>query len=226
MYRILLFMLFITNIFCNRFLFISNKYFYTNKKYTFNFYSTYNKNKDILILDENMPILYSKIYVSNLFLKNNIYSIEHIYPVSFINPKKKNLISTDMHNLIKTTKYLNNARSNYKFVDLNNITNKNLWLHLDNNNFVNHKKKLFIPSENSKGFISRAIIYMYHKYNFNCNFKKIIDTNTLIEWYYKYPPTKSEIYHNNIIKKIQYTDNIFISKYNKINICNILKKND
>jgi len=67
---------------------------------------------------------------------------------------------------------------------------------------------------------------MYYKYNYNCDFKKIIDIDTLINWYYKYPPSLSEIYHNNMIKKIQYTDNIFISKYKKINLYNFLKKND
>ena len=208
---------------------------------SYNIYSIYNNNdfiykknnksnyinkKDILIFDKKMPILYSNIYVENIFLKKKIYSIEHVFPISFINSEKKTIISNDMHNLIKTTKYLNNARSNYKFTDFNDISNKNIWIHLDNKNFINHKKKLFIPCNNSKGFISRAIIYMYYKYNYNCDFKKIIDIDTLINWYYKYPPSLSEIYHNNMIKKIQYTDNIFISKYKKINLYNFLKKND
>ena len=46
-----------------------------------------------------------------------VYSLEHIYPISHMTNDAK----VDMHNLFKTTKFLNNARSNYKFTDYENI---------------------------------------------------------------------------------------------------------
>ena len=42
---------------------------------------------------------------------------------------------------------------------------------------------------------------------------KIINHSTLINWYIYYPPDIYEKYHNNYVKKIQNTDNKFISNY-------------
>ena len=178
-----------------------------------------NIKKDILY-NTNMPILYTK---NNL--NNDIYSLEHIYPISYLISNESKI---DMHNLIKTTKYLNNARSNYKYTDFEeinfNINNKN-WIELENNNYVNHKKKLFIPNNNSKGIISRAILYINDTYSYKIN--KVINYSTLINWYIYNPPDICEKYHNNYVKKIQNTDNKFILnyKYYKKKIYKIIKKN-
>ena len=162
------------------------------------------KLKDNILNNDNMPFLYI-----NNNLKKNIYSIEHIYPISYlITDNSKN----DMHNLIKTSKDLNNARGNYKYIDLEekNYNNKN-WIELDNFNYVNHNKKLFIPNNNSKGLISRAILYINDIYD--VEIENIINIDTLIKWYISYPPYNDEKYHNKYINKIQNTDNKFISNY-------------
>jgi endonuclease I len=88
-------------------------------------------------------------------------------------------------------------------------------LELEYDNYVNHKEKIFIPNNDSKGFISRAILYMYREYK--CNPKKIIDIEILKKWYYNFPPKHDEIYHNMVVKRIQNKNNIFISNYNKKN---------
>ena len=219
------------NIFTNSFAFSHNKLLrYINK---YNIYCKHHcdniKNpKYYIIADYNMPILYVKS--NNDISKNNVYSLEHIFPSSYMVNDAKN----DMHNLFKTTKILNNARSNYKYSDYeeniiysnntwlfvkNDITT-NDWIKLENTNYVNHKKKLFIPTDNSKGIISRSILYIIFKYKFDLD--KIINIDTLLTWYLKYPPTDSEKYHNNFVKKIQYNDNKFISSY-KSNIKMIRK---
>jgi endonuclease I len=153
-----------------------------------------------------MPILYTK---NNL--NNDKYSLEHIYPISYLICNESKV---DMHNLVKTTKYLNNARSNYKYTDFEeinfNINNKN-WIELENFNYVNHKKKLFIPNNDSKGLISRAILYINDTYYHDIN--KVINLSALINWYINYPPDIYEKNHNNYVKKIQNTDNKFISNY-------------
>ena len=205
-----------TFIIYSQLLFIGTNFKLTNIKRSLVIYNCLSSNikKDILH-NANMPILYTK---NNL--NNNKYSLEHIYPISYLISNKSKI---DMHNLIKTTKYLNNARSNYKYTDFEeinfNINNKN-WIQLENNNYVNHKKKLFIPSNESKGIIARAILYTTFKYKFKL--ERVINLDTLISWYLKYPPTDKEKYHNNYVKKIQYTDNKFISSY-KSNIKMLIK---
>lgn len=219
---IILFIILYCNVQINSFLF---SYKFSRIKHN-NILKAHYSPKHNIISDNNMPILYTK----NNNFKNTIYSLEHIYPISYMTHDAK----IDMHNLFKTTKYLNNARSNYKYSDyeeyifypnntwqsIENNVNSSNWKELENNNYVNHKKKLFIPSNESKGIISRAILYVKFKYKFNL--EKVINMNTLISWYLQYPPNNEEIYHNNYVKKIQYTDNKFISSY-KSNIKMLLK---
>lgn len=137
-------------------------------------------------------------------------SAEHIYPQCLLNIKQSN----DMHNIIKTLNTLNANRSNYKFHEDYDLRDKN-WLELECNNYVNHKTKIFVPNNDSRGFISRAILYMYKEYN--CNPHKIIDIEVLKKWYYNFSPTIEERYHNDIIKRLQNKNNIFIANYNKKN---------
>ena len=226
---LILFIILYCNIHIKSLLFSYNKFsrFNTNFILKAKYNSNYINPKHILINDHNMPTVYTKNNNYNIKLKKTDFSLEHIYPISHMTKDAK----IDMHNLFRTTKYLNNARSNYKFSDYeeyilypnntwitinNNITYNKNWVYLENDNYVNHKKKLFIPSNESKGIISRAILYIIYKYNFKLD--KVININTLLSWYYKYPPTKNEIYHNNYVKKIQNNDNKFISCYKKIKI--------
>lgn len=164
--------------------------------------------KDALILNKKMPCIYTEkdfeIQDQNI---RSMCSMEHIFPRSFLNKKDHN----DMHNIIKTINELNNKRSNYKYTD--EKMQDNNWKLLSFNNYVNHKNKLFIPNNVSRGFISRSILYMVKEYDYNIH--KVIDKETLIKWYYQYPPCTKEKYHNEVVKEIQNTNNIFISCYNK-----------
>lgn len=169
--------------------------------------------KKTILHDTKMP----SIYLENSFLsdndarfKNKFFSAEHIFPQCQLNNKHKN----DMHNIIKTTNTLNVNRSNYMFVDDNDINPKDKnWVALDFGNYVNHKCKVFSPNDYSRGFISRAILYMCWEYDYN--HRKVIDTDLLIKWYFQYPPLKEERYHNEIIHRIQRKHNIFITNYFK-----------
>lgn len=179
------------------------------KTYATNTVKFTNAIRNNLIFNKQMPSL----YLNNNFdihdnFKNSIYSIEHIFPRSYLKKKDCN----DMHNIIKTINELNNQRSNYKYVGNKNDNDKN-WIELKYDNYVNHKDRLFIPNNSSRGFISRSILYMTKEYDYNPNL--IIDKDLLINWYYSFPPTKQEIYHNEFIKKFQNKNNEFISKYNK-----------
>jgi len=175
--------------------------------------------RQAIIFDNKMPSIYlEKNFHVEDRLKNNVYSAEHIFPRSHLHKKDYN----DMHNIIKTLNDLNVNRSNYKYTDA--ITNDKHWVALDFDNYVNHKQRLFIPNAISRGFISRAVLYMSKEYDYITH--KIIDKDTLIKWFYAYPPTQSEKYHNDVIKKMQNTNNMFISNYNKKckNIMKFLEK--
>ena len=52
---------------------------------------------------------------------------------------------------------------------------------------------------------------MEYGYNPFC----VIDKETLVNWFYTYPPDSEERYHNEVVKNIQNKNNIFISNYNK-----------
>lgn len=164
--------------------------------------------RNAIISDQKMPSIYlDKNFYVDEKLSQSIYSIEHILPRSYLNKKDHN----DMHNIIKTINNLNVNRSNYKYID--SLTDDKNWIKLEFENYVNHKQKLFIPNTASKGFISRALLYMCKEYDYNI--LKIIDKDTLLKWYFNNPPKKCEQYHNLVIKKLQNKNNIFISNYNK-----------
>jgi len=171
--------------------------------------------KQTIILNNNVPCLY---YNETNLNTHTTFSMEHILPRCFLHKCHYH----DMHNIVKTLKKINIQRSNYKFV--NDKINYDNWKEIQYHNFVNHKNGLFIPNESSRGIISRSLLYMAYEYDYNLS--KIIDKDTLIDWYYKHPPCHKEIYHNKIINDIQKKDNIFVSKYNKKtkHIANFLDK--
>jgi endonuclease I len=167
--------------------------------------------KNTLIFNDKMPSIYvdSDFHVDDS-LKRSMYSIEHVFPRSFI--KKQDC--SDMHNTFRTINELNTQRSNYRFVDIRSYCdNDKKWTELSYGNYVNHKEKLFIPNKSSRGFIARSILYMAKQYNYKPT--KIIDKQVLIDWFYEYPPNKTEKYHNEMVMKIQNRNNIFISSYNR-----------
>ena len=183
--------------------------------------------KKTILLDTKMPSIYlenSFLDVNDAKFKNKFFSAEHIFPQCQLDNKHRN----DMHNIIKTTNTLNVNRSNYMYVDREAVsasatataTNDKHWVALDFGNYVNHKAKVFSPNDYSRGFISRAILYMCWEYDYN--HRKVIDTDLLIKWYFEYPPLKEERYHNEIIHRIQRKHNIFITNYCKKN--NIILK--
>ena len=169
--------------------------------------------KQTILHDAKMPAIYLENSIfseKDTRFKNKFFSAEHIFPQCLINNKHTN----DMHNIVKTLNHLNVNRSNYMFVEDVKRKDKN-WAELDFGNYVNHKAKVFAPNDYSRGFISRAILYMCWEYNYN--HKKVIDTDLLIKWYFQYPPLKEERYHNEIIHRIQRKHNIFITNYYKKN---------
>jgi endonuclease I len=175
-----------------------------------------NLSKDVKqILEKNikMPIIYG-----TRPLTNNCISLEHIFPKCFLEKKHHN----DIHNIFLSDKYINNKRSNFKFIELYDIKNDKNWLKINNNNYVNTKKRLFIPEEESKGIIARSIMYMCYEYGYD--YSKIISEENLINWCLKYEPTEYEKNHNQFAYTCQFNLNKFISKYGKKNYYKLINK--
>jgi len=176
-------------------------------------------NKNIFLFIRNSIIFSSnnpEIYNLNEFKINSSFkpTLEHIFPKCYMNKISFN----DMHNIFKCNDKINNIRSNYKYTDfseLNHFNIKNFIRIHDTNNFISIKDKLFIPEEDSRGIISRSIMYI--SYQYKLQYSKIINTSLLIDWCLKYPPVDKEIYHNNIVFSKQYNRNKFIDLYNKKN---------
>lgn len=165
--------------------------------------------RNAMVLNNKMPCIYTakdfKMDEKNL---RSMCSMEHIFPRSYLEKGDQ----CDMHNIVRTINELNVMRSNYKYVDEKDDNDEN-WIRLNFDNYVNHKNRLFLPNEVSRGFISRSILYMVKEYNYSIN--KVIDKDVLIKWFYTYPPCAKEKYHNEMVKDLQHKNNIFISSYNK-----------
>ena len=159
-----------------------------------------------ILIGNTTPLIYSNIQQSKI-------TLEHVFPKCYMYKKHYN----DMHNIFKCDPYINNMRSNYKYVDNYNETFIQLY---DSDNYVNTKGKLFCPDDASKGIIARAIMHMSYEYKYD--YKKVIDCDNLIGWCLKYPPTKQEKYHNDIIFQKQKTRNMFIDLYGKKKFKNLI----
>jgi endonuclease I len=158
-----------------------------------------------IIFSGNNPDIYN---IKNINFKSRP-TLEHIFPKCYMNKISYN----DLHNIFKCNDEINNKRSNYKFTEFENFDDLQRVLMTDN--YISIKNKVFIPEDESKGIISRSIMYIAYEYNLR--YSKVIDTENLIDWCLRYPPIESEINHNNMVFKKQYKRNKFIDLYNKKN---------
>lgn len=193
-----------------------------NKNYR---YIPYKRTKQIF----NEKINMIDIYGDN----NNERNLEHIFPQSFFkNETNKKYMKSDFHNLYLCNNKLNSYRQNFKYIDPNEIeaslinkndkildlagnsidfTDRKNLFHKNGYLMVSNKKsKTFIPSEYSKGKISRSLSYFVIKYNFTKHLTDIIDPITLIKWNFNDPVDNNEYLKNIISYRYQNNINPFI----------------
>ena len=164
------------------------------------------------IISHYSPEIYN---IKSIKIREGFPSLEHVFPKCYMNKISYN----DLHNIYKCNNLINNCRSNYKYTDFSYL-NKTIDLYdfkklFETDNYISNKYKLFIPEEASRGMISRSIMYMSFEYNYK--FTKIIDRQVLIDWCFKHPPTKDELYHNHLAFMKQFKRNKFIDLYHKKN---------
>ena len=190
---------------------------------------TYTKARNIMKKELNMI----DIYGDNLEEKN----VEHIFPQSlFKNDTNKNIIKSDLHNLYLCNSKLNSQRQNFKYVDPSEFIDDDNYCFLNlkgekettfhgiykNNGYLmvlNKKKKIFIPTEYSRGKISRSLAYFSIKYDYVNKLSDIINFKTLLLWNIKDPVDNEEYLKNILCYKHQNNLNPFILNPDLMEYC-------
>ncbi len=177
----------------------------------------YNQVKEIL----HKKIVSISIYKKYDKIDKKIYNIEHIVPQSF-----DKSVNSDLHMLFLSHNVINSLRNNYRFVDFIKYDDSYFeYIYIQNNQiFVsncihknmifyaafNHKKRLFVPPNESKGIIARSLLYyraIYKKYGI-CN--KVIQEDLMYKWNDLYKVSENEYLRNLQIEKFQNNRNPFI----------------
>lgn len=196
-----------------------------NKNYK---YLSYKKSKEIFHEKINMIDIYGNIDDNTC-----TRTLEHIFPQSFFkHDENRKYMKSDLHNLYLCNNKLNTYRQNFKYIDPKEIKDKQVTSNdkildingnvindlkisniFNNNGYLmvsNKKSNTFIPTEYSKGKISRSLSYFSIKYNFTDILSKIIDPLTLLKWNYDDPVDNNEFLKNIISYRYQNNYNPFI----------------
>ena len=173
-------------------------------------------------------LMNKKVYKGAIDYNTTAFSLEHIFPVSFLraNPSSR----YDFHNIFMTKAYINMHRSNYRFWDEKYISFssnilRDLWkiypdtsslslnnrrnLDFFNYNYKSNTGRIFFPNHSSRGKIARTLAYMKFVYP-ELNLNHVIDERTLINWHRNFPVSEEEFERNEVIKEIQGNTNPFV----------------
>ncbi len=176
----------------------------------------YNKAK--LVLHHNLLPL--SIYKKFDILHKNKYNVEHIIPQSL-----DKSVNSDLHILFLSHNVINSLRNNYRFVDFVKYDDLYFeYIYIKNNQvFVtnccnnipyyaafNHKKRLFVPPNESKGIIARSLLYYQNKYKKYGICNKMISEDLMYKWNDLYKVYEDEYLRNLQIEKFQNNRNPFI----------------
>lgn len=143
------------------------------------------------------------------------WTCEHVVPKSLFREHN------DLHNLILFPYSLNNARSNFPYVDSipSNMSTKIVYPCVSAHCDCPWKGKLvsrqsFIPPDMWKGMIARSVLYMKDKYPWHEKMiqTKVLAFDTALEWDHEFPATPPEQEWNQIIQMVQGDLNPYIRK--------------
>ena len=174
-------------------------------------YISYPQAKQVLHEHANMIDIYGD--------KVEDMNVEHVFPqFMFKNDTRKKEMKSDVHNLFLCNTKLNNYRSNFRYVkpseylkfsndtkchvlDMkgNKVTSsEDIFRHSGYLMAVNSRRKVFVPTEYSRGKIARALAYFAIKYDYLDKLNHVIDLKTMLEWNFNDPVTNDE-YLKNVI---------------------------
>lgn len=188
-----------------------------------------NKDHVYLTYPRVKKILHDEIHMIDIYGDNTQkMNVEHIFPqYLFKFDEQKMMMRSDLHHLYLCTCKLNTYRQNYKYVESSSASKYDNIKILDMKGNVvenekdiftkrgylmisNKRKKIFIPSVNSRGKIARALSYFAIKYDYMESLEEIIDLRTMLEWNLKDPVDNDEFLKNIIAYKYQKNLNPFV----------------
>ncbi|WP_077324424.1 endonuclease I family protein [Virgibacillus siamensis] len=137
------------------------------------------------------------------------YNCEHVVPQSWFNEEEP--MRGDIHHLFTCEPDCNSIRSNYPYHDFPDYNPENMETRQIEDACGKADEELFEP-ENAKGAVARAMMYFLIRYpdEIEKSHRKKIDTNLLLDWHQKFPPTLYEKHRNQAIFDIQGNRNPYI----------------
>ena len=136
----------------------------------------------------------------------NLYDLEHIYCLSWVNNNQVKLY--DPFNLRLSLKIVNSTRGNNYFGNVKNKDKaKKIIYNQEIVGYIDYTNKIFEPVYD-KGDITRAILYMHTVYSLPYPY-----ISTMREWAIKYKPQEDEIHHYKKVISQTNQNNILINKY-------------
>lgn len=148
---------------------------------------------------------------------------EHTLPQSSF--RKKLPMVSDLHHLFPTHPYLNSARSNYPFAELDEENGEVKQWYISNSYTVTDpittnqehyselsSDKRWEPATTHKGNVARAMMYMFTMYEYKLDFRmsKYLADMTAIAWHTSDPVDVAEITRDSAIAAFQGTHNPFV----------------
>lgn len=114
------------------------------------------------------------------------------------------IMEGDLHNLHPSIGEVNEARSHYRYNDLNMKPNQFGQCPV----YVDHKLRIMQPPKEIRGLIARTYFYMYDQYKLKMSKQ---EAKLFSIWDQQYPPNEWECYRNQKIKELQGNDNPYIT---------------
>ena len=143
---------------------------------------------------------------------------EHIVPQSYFSQELP--YRSDLHHLFASGKLENGARSNYPFAEVP-YENCVRWYYdgktytqqpenPENFDCLSNEPTKFMPLARDRGTVARAVLYFLTMYP-EVNADTLRENYTvLLKWNREYPPTKRELYRNDMVNITQGNRNPFI----------------
>lgn len=137
------------------------------------------------------------------------YNCEHVVPQSWFNEQEP--MRGDIHHLFTCEPTCNSIRSNYPYHDFADYNPEKTETTRIEDACGKADEELFEPAH-AKGAAARAMLYFLIRYpdEIEKSHKEEIDTNLLLDWHQKFPPTLYEKHRNQAIFDIQGNRNPYI----------------
>jgi endonuclease I len=144
---------------------------------------------------KKIPIL----YVGNSCTVLKRLNLEHVVPQSVLKSAKLQRAIDDPVNLQLSLASVNCKRKNYHFAFDMSCVPKTQERMLEGLNFVDEKRKLFVPNEHDWGFLSRILLKMHNKWGFPLRSVTVSSHSELLDIASHVPVSAKESFRETIV---------------------------